>query len=536
MLTALVVVVVVVVGVGVTQAAADTNSVVAEHVRHIIAESTPAHNRLLLVDTSINPQSPSASSKQSQQLYYLDRDGPAWRRAYGLRNYSVAEEHAGMSVSERHRGTTGWSHLFCLGLRRQDSTCLSPMSHVRMTEQQHINQISGMRNILWKKDALCQTIKEYGLSPRQLNFVFPCFSLPGELDALGAAMAEQPQQPWIIKPRARGEGRGIFIADSIGDVEASSKRKFLTEGAIAQPLLTNPLLINGYKFDLRLYVLVTSISPLTCYLFHEGLVRLAAEKYSTDTKKSKPSQYLTNTSIGKKYKALSDLTWTLSRFKQWLDQTKLGSKRVFKRIKAAIVRLLLVSEPRFHAHFHARMAGSSCEGCFQLLGVDVILDDTCDPFIIEVNGLPSMQLTAAQGEAYTVEDDYTARKIELTDEVARMLDTHADVTAELLAFMQQNYIGLSPTLCRVQLHRLCINKHDLRLLTQWFQHRRAIHGFEELKPEEEVMFLHHSHELIQRLPPNVHTHGLVTFTTVRTTLRLRALMLAFRRWRSDDAR
>ena len=42
---------------------------------------------------------------------------------------------------------------------------------------------------------------------------------------------------------------------------------------IAQRYFKHPFLINGYKFDLRIYALVTSFDPLKVYLFHTGLVR-----------------------------------------------------------------------------------------------------------------------------------------------------------------------------------------------------------------------------------------------------------------------
>ena len=37
--------------------------------------------------------------------------------------------------------------------------------------------------------------------------------------------------------------------------------------------------MDGMKFDLRVYVLVSSIDPLRIYVFNEGLVRLATVNY-----------------------------------------------------------------------------------------------------------------------------------------------------------------------------------------------------------------------------------------------------------------
>lgn len=43
--------------------------------------------------------------------------------------------------------------------------------------------------------------------------------------------------------------------------------------------IDNPLLVNGHKWDLRLYVAVTSYDPLVVYLYEEGLVRFATVRY-----------------------------------------------------------------------------------------------------------------------------------------------------------------------------------------------------------------------------------------------------------------
>ena len=47
----------------------------------------------------------------------------------------------------------------------------------------------------------------------------------------------------------------------------------LDETMIVCKYIHNPLLIDNFKFDVRLYVAVTSYDPMVVYLYEEGLTR-----------------------------------------------------------------------------------------------------------------------------------------------------------------------------------------------------------------------------------------------------------------------
>ncbi len=76
-----------------------------------------------------------------------------------------------------------------------------------------------------------------------------------------------------MKPSGSSQGRGIYIVDDPKQIPQSN------ESLVVSRYIDNPLLMNGHKFDLRIYVLVTSYDPLRIYVYREGLVRFASEKY-----------------------------------------------------------------------------------------------------------------------------------------------------------------------------------------------------------------------------------------------------------------
>ena len=93
---------------------------------------------------------------------------------------------------------------------------------------------------------------------------------------------------------------------------------------VVQTYLDNPFLINERKWDMRTYVLVTSVHPLRVYMYRDGLVRFASSKYVTDAKDGgKKTAFLTNTSVNKKTgTAVDDLTWPFPQVYAYLVQVR----------------------------------------------------------------------------------------------------------------------------------------------------------------------------------------------------------------------
>ena len=70
---------------------------------------------------------------------------------------------------------------------------------------------------------------------------------------------------------------------------------------VVQRYLTKPYLIDGYKFDLRIYVLVNGIAPMRVYMYNDGLARFATVQYKMPAPSNMNNlfMHLTNYAINK---------------------------------------------------------------------------------------------------------------------------------------------------------------------------------------------------------------------------------------------
>lgn len=150
-----------------------------------------------------------------------------------------------------------------------------------------------------RKDLLWRNIRKFQRKWHQdFNITPASFVLPDDARSWCLAREQHPKALWIRKPSNSSCGKGIQVLRSTLDPE--KEKRVLKRSGVIQRYINKPLLLHGYKFDLRLYVVVTSYDPLKIYLHEEGLVRMATEKYSPSVKSlGSRKMHLTNYSVNK---------------------------------------------------------------------------------------------------------------------------------------------------------------------------------------------------------------------------------------------
>mmetsp|Transcript_69800 Transcript_69800/g.214038 ORF Transcript_69800/g.214038 Transcript_69800/m.214038 type:complete len:748 (-) Transcript_69800:76-2319(-) len=315
-----------------------------------------------------------------------------------------------------------------------------------------VNRLPGMGHLCDKVNMALGLRLLQKLWPEKFSFWPKSWLLPAEMDQLRRWLGKHKGDTVIVKPADGSLGEGIFLAQSPGDLDAKLLAKPHWGGgfsALAQRYLPNPLLIGGLKFDLRLYVALTSTDPLTGYLCREGLARFCTTKYEKPSAANANEHYmhLTNFSVNKKSAGFvkADDPFDvdsqaskrpLSTLLRQIEVQEAAQGRIFDEARfytacEEVVAVLLQSlapvlnvtyarvakeaKPKPKAKAKAKKAqrkgkkedssdeeeeddSEGDEGdeyeprCFQVLGVDVLLDENLQPWLLEVNGRPSMDI------------------------------------------------------------------------------------------------------------------------------------------------
>ncbi|XP_033984616.1 tubulin polyglutamylase TTLL4 isoform X1 [Trematomus bernacchii] len=267
-----------------------------------------------------------------------------------------------------------------------------------LAEHQKLNHFPGTFQI-GRKDRLWRNLSKMQVrfGKQEFSFFPRTFVLPQDIKMLRKAWEDGgPRQKWIIKPPASARGIGIQVIHRWGQLPR--KRPLLV-----QKYLHKPYLISGNKFDLRIYVYVSSYDPLRVYIFSDGLVRFASCKYSSSMKTlGNKFMHLTNYSVNKKnseYQSNSDdqacqgHKWALKALWHFLGSKGVNTTLIWEKIKDIVIKTIIASEP--YVNTLLKMHVKTPYSCHELFGFDIMLDEKLKPWILEVNISPSLHSNTA---------------------------------------------------------------------------------------------------------------------------------------------
>ncbi|XP_072356359.1 probable tubulin polyglutamylase ttll-15 isoform X2 [Scyliorhinus torazame] len=183
---------------------------------------------------------------------------------------------------------------------------------------------------------------------------------------------------WVEKSN---QHRGIKIM-SLRELELNSRGTFLQE------FITHPLLIDGRKFDIGVYTILTSIKPLRVYIYEEEVIlRFCSQEYypfdPTNVKKYVVADFYTPTwqmpSLQTAYNHMKYSQKQSLNF--YLQRHGHHPEKLWSQIRSAIQELFLMKELdliKYGANY------KSTRNFFELVRFDFVVDEDVKVYLMEV--------------------------------------------------------------------------------------------------------------------------------------------------------
>ena len=250
---------------------------------------------------------------------------------------------------------------------------------------------------------------------RRLRFFPRVYSMPTEYHALQEAALARPDAHWILKPKNSARGKGISVLEDVALAP-------LDNASMVQQYVGNPHTMWGHKYVLRLYAVITSVVPLRVYLYNEGSAKLASAPYDLEhfdniyAHLTNPDVNATNT------ESESPVVFrSLASYRQWLREDGHDDDKLFARLRDMVALTAIGVRERMRNRLAEVKADTT--GCYELLGFDCLVDADLNPWILECNLSPSLEVCAAPKDGGEVEEQMKRR---LVGDLVALLNLNGD--------------------------------------------------------------------------------------------------------------
>lgn len=331
------------------------------------------------------PQCQKPSRKSNRVYLFKDSD---FKPLY----YKISDSVHTYNCMVNALSYAGFTPIEHSGYNLKVSGVPQPKALRKFNQYQKTNHFPGIWQI-GRKDCLWRNVyrmrRKHGLD---YEICPKTYILPEDYSRLQMELEAEPKSLWILKPSASSCGRGIRLINSNSHI--SKKHSY-----VVSKYILNPHTLNGFKYDLRIYVCVTCYDPLRIYVYEDGLVRFATEQYSTNKKTMKKRYvHLTNFSVNKRSEKFvknqdacvdgEGSKWSLNALRKVFKEKNLEFDPVFEKIHDVIIKALISIEP--HIVNTMNQTNKFKNMSFEVYGFDILLDSDLRPWLLEVNVCPSL--------------------------------------------------------------------------------------------------------------------------------------------------
>ena len=199
---------------------------------------------------------------------------------------------------------------------------------------------------------------------------------------------------WILKRTNLNRGRQMKVLSNIDEIVKEINLMFgekKPNNLIIQKYIEAPLLYNGRKFDIRIWVLFTYVGKcdkFEVYVFKEGHLKACSDIFNIDS--DNLFIHLTNYSVQKYNKNFSKVEIgneiSFQLFQEELNRQK-SEKNFKKDIFPEIIKIIGITSKAVKNKINIM----NRKNCFEIFGYDFILDINYHPFLLEINTNPGLE-------------------------------------------------------------------------------------------------------------------------------------------------
>ena len=314
---------------------------------------------------SLKQSSPSSSKTPKYVVYSKNPNGAFLKHVFsGFKRFGYSKE----DFNSTDDWDVMWAHDYPFKKIRDKMLNMKP--------GQKVNKFPGSGFLTNKVN----------LATSGLKNVPQAFQIPADKEEFLIYAKQNPKKLFVQK---NNNHRGIKI-------EKVENLNLDDEGSFVQEFIHNPLMVDGYKFDIGIYTTLTSVDPLRIYVHHNDvLLRFCRTKYHPFDPEDR-DKYV----VGDDYLP----SWEVPSFTKYMDEKagfsfrdtlnayiinsmKMDPNKMWDEVYSTIVQVYLNTETHFVKDVRNY---PHSDAFFEMVRFDFVIDDQLNVYLMEANMSPNL--------------------------------------------------------------------------------------------------------------------------------------------------